>query len=104
MVIRFKFNEIDLQQRAELKTDLNSIFDSNIHKYVLNMSKIGFFSSLVIATIISFAKNVGEEIGKIKLCELKSDAKYIVSITKLDKAFEIYDTEHDALQSLSGDK
>ena len=87
-IIRFAFDELSLDQREALKKELNDVLQSNETKIVLNLSKIGFLSSLMIATIISFTKDVKDRNGDVKLCELSKVAMDVVKITHLDKAFE----------------
>jgi len=98
-VIRLTFNEINLEEREELKNDFVNIASSGESKFVIDFSKVGFLSSLVIATVIFFAKEVEKHQGTVKLCSLRDEALNVARVTHLDKAFEIYDTEHDATES-----
>ena len=98
-VIRLSFNEINLEEREELKSDFVNIASSGEKQFIIDFSKVGFLSSLVIATVIFFAKEVEKHEGTVKLCSLKEEALNVVRVTHLDKAFEIYDTEHDAVES-----
>ena len=97
-VIHFSFDEIDLNQREELKKELQVLLGEGGTKFVIDLSKVGFLSSLVIATIVFFAKEVRKNNGKIKLCGLSSEAFGVFQLTQLDKIFELYETEHDALE------
>jgi anti-sigma B factor antagonist len=98
-VVKFCFNELGLEQREYLKNELYSLVPAGDRYFVLDLSKVGFLSSLVIALIVFFAKEIRKNKGNIKLCGLSGEAFSIFQITQLDKVFELYETEHDALES-----
>jgi len=98
-VVRFVFNEINLEQREILKTELAELVPSGGTKYIIDLSKVGFLSSLVIAVIVFFSKEIHEKNGGVKLSGLSSEALSIFQLTHLDRVFELYETEHDALES-----
>ena len=54
-VIQLSFNEISLEEREELKKDLTETIVPG-SKCIMDFSKVGFLSSLLIATIVFFAK------------------------------------------------
>ncbi len=99
VVIKFIFNEINLDQREKLKKELNELLGKGDARFIIDLSKVGFLSSLVIATIVFFAKEVRKADGDVKLCALSSEAFSIFRITQLDKVFELYDTETAAVES-----
>ena len=68
-------------------------------KFIIDLSGVGFLSSLVIATVVFFAKKVKENNGELKLSGLSSEAYSVLQITQLDKVFDLHDTEDDAVQS-----
>ena len=98
-VIRFVFNEISLMQREEIKKGLEKTLLDDNKRFVIDLSGVGFLSSLVIATIVFFAKEVRKNSGELKLSGLSNEAHSILQLTQLDKVFELYDTEHDAVKS-----
>ena len=99
VVINFSFNEINLEQREDIKKELAVLLDSGAKKFVIDLSKVGFLSSLVIAIIVFFAKEVRKNGGQIKLSGLSSEAFSVFQLTQLDRIFELYETERDALES-----
>jgi anti-sigma B factor antagonist len=101
-VVRFSFNEINLEQREQLKKELAALLDAGETRFIIDLSKVGFLSSLVLATIVFFSKEVREKNGIIKLCGLSSDTFSIFQLTQLDKIFELYETRRDALESFKG--
>ena len=98
-VVTFSFNEIGLVDREELKENLNKLLNEGETQFVLDLSKIGFFSSLVIATIVFFAKEVRQNKGDVKLINLSSQAFSIFQLTQLDKVFKLYESEQEAIEA-----
>ena len=98
-VISFVFNEINLEQREGLKEELKGIASTECKNFVLDLSKVGFLSSLVIATIVFFAKEIRANGGEVKLCGLSGEAETVFRLTHLDEIFKSYNTEHEALES-----
>ncbi len=98
-VVNLCFNEINLEQREQLKKGLTALLRSGETNFVIDLSRIGFLSSLVLATIVFFSKEVRGNNGAIKLCGLSSEAFSIFQLTQLDKIFELYETKRDALES-----
>jgi len=98
-VINFVFNEINLEQRESIKNELAGLVRQGETEFVLDLSRVGFISSLVIATIVFFAKEARNSGGEVKLSGLTNDAYSIFQLTQLDKIFELYETETDAVES-----
>ena len=99
-IIRFTFNEISLDQREKLKKELYLLVSNGDgKKVIINLARVGFLSSLLIALIVFFAKEVRKKQGNVKLAGLSDEALSLFQLTQLDKVFELYDTEHDALES-----
>lgn len=98
-IVRFCFDEINLQQRLEIKDKLRELLANGDRHFVFDFSKTGFLSSLVIATILSFIKESRALNGNVKLCCMSKEASDVLKITKLDKIIESYDTERDAINS-----
>jgi anti-sigma B factor antagonist len=99
VIVRLSFNEINRDQREEIKKDLQKLLDAGERKFIIDLAKVGFISSLVIATIIFFTKAVREKNGYVKISGLSSEAFGVFQLTQLDKILELYETEHDALES-----
>jgi len=98
-IVRFSFKEISIGQREELKKQLDDLLRTDHNKYVFNMKEVGYFTSLMIATTLFFARELGKRDGEIKLCELSDDAMDVIRLTRLDKVFKTYPTEKEAIES-----
>lgn len=97
LIVRFAFDEISLQDKEILKNELTLLLGKG-NKFVFNMAKIGFLSSMMIATVVFFAKEVTSQKGTIRLCMLSDNAKEVLKITRIDQLFKTFATEEEALQ------
>jgi len=68
-------------------------------KIVLDFSKVKFLSSSALGILIRLRKKAQEIKGKVVFCSLRRDLRQIFKITNLDKLFEFYETEEQALNS-----
>lgn len=98
-ILRLVFNEINRDQREDLKKQLNDLISSGEKHFIIDLSKVGFLSSLVVATIIFFAKELSFIGGSLKLFSTSNEPLAVLHITKIDKIFEVYTSEKEALDS-----
>jgi len=98
-VIKFTFSEIGFEERDMLKESLNKFLQDDTAKYVFNLSKVGFLSSLVISVLIYFSKEIKKKEGQMKLCEFSPEGKEVMEITHLNTIFDIYETQAEAISS-----
>ena len=66
-------------------------------KMVLNFERVIHMSSNTLGSLIRLHKSVEESGGLLKLCGIKPNLQEMFVITKVNKIFEIYDTEEAAL-------
>lgn len=75
--------------------------ESSPIQMVLNFRKVKHLSSMALGTLIRLNKRVEEGGGTLKLCAIKASLYEIFVITKLNKLFEIYESEEMALNSFT---
>ena len=66
-------------------------------KMLLNFENVDYLSSAALGKLITLNKRLKEENGHLKLCNIKENIYEVFRITKLNKIFEIYDSEEAAL-------
>ena len=69
-------------------------------KLVLNFENVEFLSSAALGKLITLNKKVKNENGALRLCGIRPQILEVFRITKLNKLFQIYDTEEQALARL----
>ncbi len=97
---------IDLQGRLDAhqgKKVNELLFDpaASSSRTVVNLSKVHFIDSTGLAILVKGMKHHREQAGDMILCELQQPVRIIFELTRLDRVFDIYPTEADALQALN---
>ena len=70
-------------------------------KLLVTFTRVKHFSSSALGMLIRLNKRVGEAGGELKLCSISPSLYEIFVITKLNKLFEIYDDQEQAMNSFS---
>jgi len=78
-------------------------FDDNPDtKYaVVNLSGVGFIDSSGLATLVKALKRCRQNEGDLYLSNLQQAVQIIFELTRLDKAFQIFETEDEAIAGIS---
>lgn len=73
---------------------------------IVNLSGVEFIDSTGLATFVQGMKHCRQHDGDLYLCGLQQGVRIIFELTRLDKAFEIFSAEDDAIKAFChiGDK
>ncbi len=74
---------------------------SNNIKFIFDLSSCEFIDSTFLSAIVTSYKRIVEHGGSLKIVGLKPAVKSMFQLTRLDKIFEIYKNEKEALSSLA---
>ena len=66
---------------------------------IINFCNIKFLTSSALGLLIRVIKKIHETGGKLKLCSIDPKIFEVFTITRLDKVFEIYDSQEEAVES-----
>lgn len=66
-------------------------------KTIINLKEVNFMDSTALAILVKGLKHCRESGGDLRLCNLQPTVRIIFELTRLDKAFEIYSSETEAL-------
>ena len=69
-------------------------------KIVLDFSSVEYLSSAALGKLITMDKKVKKIKGKLRLCHIRPEIYEVFAITKLNKLFDIRDTQEAALEGL----
>lgn len=97
-VVRLK-GSLDVSLQKKLKDKLTNISEAEENDIILDFAKVTFIDSSCLGSLVSLTKMVREKKGDIKLSNLSEDVLSIFQITRLDKVFEIFDKNEDAVKS-----
>ncbi len=82
---------------AQIGRDLLALADEAGGKMLLNFQGVTFMSSAMIGKIVLLSKKCANVKTIIKLCNIAPSIKEVFEITRLNKMFQIHETEADAL-------
>lgn len=66
--------------------------DADHVKVVINLHGVNFIDSTALATLVKGMKHCRQQGGDLHLCNLDQAVRIIFELTRLDKAFNIYDS------------
>jgi anti-sigma B factor antagonist len=73
-------------------------------RIVVNLGNVNFLDSTGLATLVQGMKRCRQTEGDLRLCNLQQPVRLIFELTRLDKAFEIYPGEEEAVQAFAVDE
>lgn len=68
---------------------------------VVNLEDVQFVDSTGLATLVAGMKRSREMKGDLRICGLQQPVRMIFELTRLDKAFEIFNSEEEAVQAFA---
>ena len=84
-----------------LKDKVNSLLNQGLKKIVLNLADVPYIDSAGLGEIVRTYTTVSRQGGSLKLLNLTKRITDLLSITKLLTVFETFESESDAVRSLS---
>ena len=90
--------DIDINTSPQVKKAFDRLIQSKSQKVVINLQKVGYIDSSGLATLVEILKNFRGFGGRLKLCNLSNKVKSLFEITKLEKLFDIVETEEEAVK------
>lgn len=72
--------------------------DDGRKKIVLDFANVEYLSSAALGKLITMNKKVADAGGKLRLCSIRPDIYEVFAITRLNKVFDIRDTQDQALE------
>ena len=70
-------------------------------RVVADMTKVSFVDSVVLGTLVWGMKNLREADGDLRLFGVHAFVKRLFDVTQLDRAFQTFETEEEALGSFA---
>jgi len=90
-------DETNIQEIGQEMFDL--VDEDGARNLVLNFSNVEYLSSAALGKLITLNKKVKTADGALKLCAIKPQIFEVFVITKLNKLFDIYETQSAAIES-----
>jgi anti-sigma B factor antagonist len=97
MIIFNVKGDIDINSSPEVRKVFEELTNAKEKKLLLNLKDVEYVDSSGLATLVEVLKRSKVYGGKLKICNLSGKVRGLFEITKLDKLFDIYDTEEKAV-------
>jgi anti-anti-sigma factor len=92
---------MDMQQIQQITEELDNLVDQQNQKFILlDFSSVKFLSSQTLGMILKLHSKVTSKKGWLGICGLHKDLYKIFRLTRLDKLFNFYDNEQEALRAV----
>jgi len=89
--------EVDVYTAPQLKQQIINLLDGGIYKVIVNLSAVEYLDSTALGVLIGGLKRLKERNGALDLVCPNPRIKRIFEITGLDRIFDIYATEQEAI-------
>ena len=90
--------EININSSPQLRKALDNIITRNEKKVLVDFSNVSYIDSSGLATLIEMFQRLKKIGGYMRFSSMDQKVKNIFEITKLNKLFEIFDTQQTALK------
>jgi len=87
----------DAHSASSVTAALEKVAAAPPAKVVVNLGEVSFMDSTALATLVQGMKRCRQAGGDLRLCRLQPQVRIIFELTRLDKAFDIYASEAEAL-------
>jgi anti-anti-sigma factor len=101
MIINFSRKELDMIDAEDLNDEFDNLINKGKIYFVLNFGNVKFMSTSIMVSLIRLRKRLSEIKGEMNICCLNQHIRRVIELTRLDRVFEIYDTEQAALDALN---
>lgn len=102
-IVRFVDRKIlDEANIQEIGGELYALAENaDVKKLLLNFAHVEFLSSAALGKLITLDKKTKTRGCSLKLCKIKDEILEVFRITRLDRVFDIYGSEEEALNAMS---
>ena len=90
--------DIDLNSSPTMRQKFDELIKKNINKIIVNFQDVSYIDSSGLATVIEMLQRLKKNQGQLRLSNLSEKIKNLFEITKIDKLFQMYSDEEEALK------
>ncbi|HAH86037.1 MAG TPA: anti-sigma B factor antagonist [Armatimonadetes bacterium] len=92
--------EIDVYTAPNLKQQIITLLDSGVRHILIDLTNVEYLDSTALGVLIGGLKRLRERDGSLDLICPNPRIKRVFEITGLDKIFDMYTTEEEALDKM----
>ena len=89
--------DIDINSSPDIREAFEKGVKNKMMKIIVNLNSVSYVDSSGLATLVEMLKKTRVYGGKLRISNLAPKVKSLFEITKLEKLFEIFETEEEAI-------
>jgi anti-sigma B factor antagonist len=89
----------DTYTAGEVRQGIEKAMAEEPANIVVNLQGVDFVDSTALATLVQGVKNCRQHNGDLRLCEVQQAVRMVFELTRLDRFFEIYLQENEAVKA-----
>lgn len=94
--------ELDGRFDAHIAPEVDAWQDRATSPYVVvNLSGVSFIDSSALASLVRGMKRFRQQGGDLRICGLQQPVRIIFELTRMNKAFQLCNTEEEAIQTFT---
>ncbi len=101
VIVTLKGELIEKNQANDLLVKIDELLLSNKNKFAINMADLKYMNSSGLNTLIQLLTKARKSGGDTVIYNMNKKINELLLITKLNTLFKIFDTEEQALKSLT---
>lgn len=98
--VKLAVDRLDAARTAEFKDKIEGVINQNANHVILNLSAIKFMDSTGLGAAVSVLKMLGSH-RELILCGVSGMLVDLFKLTKMDRVFNIVDSEASALSAIN---
>lgn len=103
-VVKPTETRIDILHSTDFRSKFNDYLSQGHRNFILDFSQVNFMDSAGMGALIGIGQQIVKEGGKLVLCGISPVLGKMFSLIRIDKLFNVFETEQQALQSFSFSK
>lgn len=92
--------EVDVYTAPQLKQQMISLLESGAKELIVDLTKVDYLDSTALGVLIGGLKRMRERDGNMVLICPSPRIRRVFEITGLDKIFDIFNAQEDAMESM----
>ena len=98
-VIKIK-GDVDLYSSPQLRTQILVLANKKSNRILVDFLEVNYMDSSGVATLVEALQLTNKNGGKLRLFNLKQPIKDVFELSRLDRVFEIFENEGQALDGI----
>jgi anti-sigma B factor antagonist len=100
LIVYLNMSRLDASVAVRFKDKMADFIKDGNSTIILNLARIEFIDSSGLGSIVSSLKMIGRN-GDLALCSVNKNIMSMFKLTRMDRVFQMFSSEEEAISSLS---